>query len=328
MTKKVLFISYDLEDFFGDDYKILSKHYDTKAVTVAGLIETFKKLPRILHEIRKRDIVVIWFGSLTAFFATLLAKVLGKKSLIISGGFDVLKIEDINYGVYLHPIRSMFTSAAFKMCDQIAFFSKDSKYELQKNAGIDKGVVSYLSVDPKKFKPAKRKENIVATVGVVKKENLQRKGLETFVKAAQYVPNARFVLIGRQDDDAYDYLKSIATPNVMFEDLGHDMNAIAKRIASAKVYVQASGHEGFGRSMVEGMCAECVPVVTRRGAIPEVVGDTGYYVRFGDVKETADAIKKALDSKKGKKARKRVLKNFTTRHREMSLIKIINGILE
>jgi len=328
MKKKLLFISYDLEDFFGDDYKILNKHYDTKAITVAGLTDLIKKLPRILHEIRKRDLAVVWFGSLTAFFTTLFTKVLKKKSLIISGGFDVLKMEDINYGVYLHPIRSIFTSAAFKMCNQIAFFSKDSKYELQKNAGIDKGVVSYLGVDPKQFKSAKRKEDIVVTVGVVKRENLQRKGLETFVKAAGQAPNARFVLIGRQDDDSYDYLKSIATPNVMFEDLGHDMKAIAERVSKAKVYVQVSGHEGFGRSMVEGMCAECVPVVTRRGAIPEVVGDTGYYVRFGDSKETANAIKKALDSKKGKKARKRVLKNFTTRHREMSLIKIINGILE
>ncbi|MFH1450883.1 MAG: glycosyltransferase family 4 protein [archaeon] len=326
--KKALFISYDLKDFFGEDFRILSKHYDAKSITVAGLFDLIKKKWSIWKEVGKRDIVVVWFGSMAAFVATIYARLRKKKSVIISGGFDVLKMKDIKYGLYLNPIRGFFASLAFRLCDEIVFFSKDSKYELKKNAKIDKGVVSYLSVDPKQFKPAKKKEALVVTVGVVKRENLKRKGLETFVKAAEGVPNARFVLIGRQDDDSIGYLKSIAPPNVLFEDVGHDLNKIAERVGKAKVYVQVSGHEGFGRSLVEGMSCECVPVVTKRGALPEVVGDTGYYVRFENVEETSKAIKQALTSEKGKKARKRVLEKFTTKQRESSLINIINRVLE
>jgi len=28
-------------------------------------------------------------------------------------------------------------------------------------------------------------------------------------------------------------------------------------------------------ALAEAMCCECVPVVTKKGALPEVVGDTG-----------------------------------------------------
>ncbi|MHA1664403.1 MAG: hypothetical protein ACTSVW_01050 [Candidatus Njordarchaeales archaeon] len=48
----------------------------------------------------------------------------------------------------------------------------------------------------------------------------------------------------------------------------------------------------------------CVPVVTRRYALPEVVGDTGFYVPYYDPKSTAEAIKKALRSNKGMEAEK------------------------
>ena len=43
----------------------------------------------------------------------------------------------------------------------------------------------------------------------------------------------------------------------------------------AKVYVQFSKHEGFGASVVEAMLCECVPLVSNKGSLPEVVGGYG-----------------------------------------------------
>ena len=50
----------------------------------------------------------------------------------------------------------------------------------------------------------------------------------------------------------------------------------------AKVYCQLSYYESFGMAAAEAMLCECVPVVTRKGALPEVVGETGFYVEYGE----------------------------------------------
>ena len=71
------------------------------------------------------------------------------------------------------------------------------------------------------------------------------------------------------------------------------------------------------------MSCGCVPVVTRRYALPGVVGDTGFYVPYNDPKATAEAIRKALESGKGAKARERVKKYFSLEAREKGLIREI-----
>ncbi len=96
----------------------------------------------------------------------------------------------------------------------------------------------------------------------------------------------------------------------------------------AKVYVQVSAHEGFGCSLAEAMLCECVPVVTDRGAIPEVVGDTGFYVPFGDSKVAATKIKDAMmATKNGKRARERIVNLFPLQKRERDLVKEIDSLL-
>lgn len=89
-------------------------------------------------------------------------------------------------------------------------------------------------------------------------------------------------------------------------------------------------NESFGMALVEGMACECIPIVTDRGALPEVVGDTGFYVPYGTPKATAEAIKEALNSSGdlGKKARERIKNMFSIERRERELIEIIEGMVE
>jgi hypothetical protein len=54
-----------------------------------------------------------------------------------------------------------------------------------------------------------------------------------------------------------------------------------------------------------------------------VVGDTGYYVPYGDEKATAEVIRKAFSSDKGDKARERVESLFASNMREAELIEAI-----
>ena len=90
----------------------------------------------------------------------------------------------------------------------------------------------------------------------------------------------------------------------------------------AKVCVQISAVESFGCALAEAMLCECVPVVTNRGALPEVVCDTGFYVPYKDNKATAEAIKKAL-SYDGSGSRKRIVKLFSLNKRCEKVVDII-----
>ena len=92
----------------------------------------------------------------------------------------------------------------------------------------------------------------------------------------------------------------------------------------ARVYVQLSHAEAFGCALAEAMSCECVPVAVRRGALPEVVGDTGFYAPYADPYSTAHTIMKALNAD-GSSARKRIKQMFAVEKRELQLIKALKS---
>jgi glycosyltransferase involved in cell wall biosynthesis len=166
----------------------------------------------------------------------------------------------------------------------------------------------------------------VITVGGINKDTVKRKGMESFVKSARYLPHLRFVVVGCWLDGSIEYLKSIAPQNVEFTGFVSD-DELMDWYQKAKVYCQLSLYESFGMALAESMCCECVPVVINNAALPEVVGDTGFYVPYGDPKATAEAIKEALKSGKGRAARERIKNMFPIAKREKRLIEIIIGLM-
>ena len=78
------------------------------------------------------------------------------------------------------------------------------------------------------------------------------------------------------------------------------------------------------------MLGECIPIGTKYCGIPRAIGDTGFYVSFGDAKETANAIIKALNKQDelGEKARERIKNNFRLISREKELVEIILKLMK
>ena len=76
------------------------------------------------------------------------------------------------------------------------------------------------------------------------------------------------------------------------------------------------------------MLCGCIPVGTRYCGIPTAIGDTGFYVPYGDEKSTAEAIRKALSSPEelGEKARERIEKMFPLEKREKKLKNIVKEL--
>jgi glycosyltransferase involved in cell wall biosynthesis len=78
--------------------------------------------------------------------------------------------------------------------------------------------------------------------------------------------------------------------------------------------------------LTEAMACKCIPVVTNRAALPEVVGNTGLKVPYNDTNATVEAIRKSINKDAGF-ARKRIVNKFELDIRREKLINIIRNII-
>ena len=319
---KIAFVYYDFSSFVRQDEEILARHFEVTRVNYRLSADILK----IFASVLKCDASFSWFASGHSFAAVLFSKLLGKKSIVIAGGYDVACVPEINYGQFtLSRAKRFMTAFSLRHADLVLHVSEFTKKEVLRWAQPKKNLVIYNGIDIKRFQAEGEKEDLVITVGGVSRSNLLRKGLEIFVKSASLVPEARFVVIGKEQDDSINSLRSIASPNVSFTGFVTDQELLLW-YQRARVYVQASAYESFGMSLAEAMLCECVPVVTEKGALPEVVGDTGFYVAYEDEQATARGIKEALRSNKGVYARRRIEDLFSLARREKALIESLEAL--
>jgi glycosyltransferase involved in cell wall biosynthesis len=80
-------------------------------------------------------------------------------------------------------------------------------------------------------------------------------------------------------------------------------------------------------ALAEAMAAGCAPVMTRAGALPEVVGDAGVYAASADPGALATAIEHALaaGAPLGEAARARTAQCFPLDRRATGLAAVIDA---
>ena len=324
---KILYIHPSFIPTVLNDLEILKRHFDLRTLCYPKYTNSISFL-RLLIGILRTDVNMSLFAGWRAFLAVIFSRLLSKRSVVIIGGWEVAKIPEIPYGAFCYRRLAFIVKFILRNADKVLPVDKSLELFAIKHAKVDgKNIQSIpTGYDSEFFKPIGEKENIVITVSGINKITAKRKGLKTFVAAASYLPDVEFLLIGGCGDDSLAYLKSIAPPNVQFTGFIPN-NELPKYYSQAKVYCQLSIHEGLPNALCEAMLCECVPVGTKHCGIPTAIGDTGFYVPYGDPKATAEAIKKALNSNKGKEARERIKKMFTMERRERELTRVIEEVM-
>jgi glycosyltransferase involved in cell wall biosynthesis len=326
---RVFFVHTGNETFTKIDRELLSEMFEVMDFHAA------RKFPvdflRYWRGVHQSDVVFCWFASWNSLWAVLLARLLRKKSVLVIGGYDVANLPEANYGHQRGGLKKWISSNAMQWAYVLLPFSYHSWQEAQDNAGtqIDKMKLIYIGVpDPFGELPQTSKERMALTVGNVEWGNLKRKGIEPFVRAAAFLPDVQFVIVGKWADDSIEYLKSIAAPNVLFTGRVSD-EELLEYYLRASIYVQASLHEGFGLSVAESMLAGCVPVVTRSGSLPEVVGECGVYTALPAPQDLSEVISAALQSPIELRlgCRNRILTEFPLARRRKALLEIISGLV-
>jgi len=185
-----------------------------------------------------------------------------------------------------------------------------------------------LGFDPLTYPMSQDKSDLVITVGDITESNMERKGLRSFVSVAHRLPNIEFLMVGGGDASLRSRIQSDAPSNLTLT--GHvsdtELIEIYKR---AKVYVQASAHEGFGSAVAEAMMAGCIPVVSDRGALPEVIGREGFVVPWGDDAALAEAVRAAAiaSTESSARCRKRILSEFPLEARRRAITAAVAELL-
>ena len=321
MKNKLLFISAYNSSFVKNDLEILRKHYIVRVPDLVGkksnLYGLLYSFFSILWGVLRSDIVFCWFADFKAYLAISVANLFGKKSYVIVGGYEVANLPEINYGGLLNKNnlkRFFYTLSKATKVFAVSEFSKKEITDLI--SGIDIKVLHHgLDLSENKL----QKGNIVVTIGNAVKDIYKLKGLGTYVKTSLKFPEFTFVIIGKYDDEIKQKTLKMNSNITFTGQIPQD--EVYEWLKKAKVYCQLSMRESFGVALLEAMNFECIPVVTNRGALPEVVGETGFIVSYDDVEETVNAIRFAINSYNGSEARKRVKDNFSLQKRELLLLK-------
>lgn len=327
----MLFIYPGFSIFVKKDYQILTKHfkiknfcYKTSKKLTVNLQSQIKMFIWLLKNIWLAKFIYIWFADYHSFLPILFTKILKKKSFLVLGGYDVTYIPEIKYGSFSNPLRAFcakFSMRNATLCLPVSDNIEKDALERVPNA---KTKIIYTGYSKDKFLPSKvEKQKIVLTVGAG--DSLQRlkiKGIDFFIEIARAMPIYKFVVIGISKN-ALKYLSNIPNNVEILEKM--EQNELIKFYQKAKVYTQFSMREGLPNVVCEAMLCECIPVGFNNGGIPIAIGDCGFILKGRSVDKAVKMIEKAMHSPEslGKKARERIMKNFTLEQRENKIISTI-----
>jgi len=324
---KILFVHNALTEFVRLDLTALRETFDvTERFERSRFVNPFT----LWREVKSHDLVFGWFASWHTFLPVQFAKMLGKPSVLVIGGYDVANMPEIGYGHQRGGLKMWASRRTIHTATRLVTNSDYSRAEIARNIGLTNGRVVRIfhGLPDRPGCLPTQKEKLALTVGNVDRANLRRKGHESFVRAAAALPDVKFVLVGDWKDDTVDYLRSIATPNVEFTGRVSD-DALLNYYRSAAIYVQPSLHEGFGMSVAEAMLAGCLPVTTDAGALPEVTGDCGRQIAQPDPKLIAEAVRATLAAPDNLRsaARDRILQNFPMKNRSAQLREVVEQLV-
>lgn len=335
MKDKIFFLTKEKGIWIDEDLKLLKRHYIVSNVFLqTNLIVWIKSL----LQIRQCDLVYIWFGSMAMFPFVLWAKCLGKPVVIVAGGFDVARLDEIGHGAFSKPlIFRMVRRLLFQMANVVLCVSHSNQEELHKNVGrsfVQKSELVPLTCQPlltlaEIAELAKRPFDVLMIASAFGNRVLV-KGLDQFYELVHRNPHCTFAHVGSLDTHSDLYDKLLSCPNLtLFGELTYGSNEFKRVLNQTKIIVQLSRYESFCSSILEGAMCGAFPIVYNRFALPELIREVGHVVEFGNLGELSMLIHAHLEKPVYRPLQ--IADHFAGRYanptREEQLVSIVEGLL-
>jgi glycosyltransferase involved in cell wall biosynthesis len=336
MGKKILIVCpQESSSFVQLDASILRTRYKVGIISFSRLpspkiLWAFVTIGKELAK-ERTTCIIMWFSvPHIAPAVTVLARIFGVRIVAITGGFDVANVPSIEWGDMRLAWKRTMQRFALHHVDKILPFSEFSQRDTLLYAPKNSTYVIYPGIDVQHFTPGSQKENLVITTcNLINRFTVIQKGLSIFIKCAESLPEYSFLIVGEIDrnDSVTENIFRHKPPNLSLTERYISDEELLSLYRKARVYVQASAHEGFGIACAEAMACECIPVGTLNTSLPEVIGDTGFLVPYNDIQATINAIKSAMQqSSAGKIARERIVRNFSLQKRSSEMLSTIDTI--
>ena len=321
---RIILISNIDSPYVRGDVAILEDVGDTQLILYDGR----KRLPDLLRSLPRADLVVDWFALGYATTSVLVARALHIPIVVIAGGWDVVAAPELGYGALLSPGRLSKTRIALRLANRVICVSEATREAVLRIVSRSLSVIP-PGIDVSFFRPSglERRAQVVCVAGVDNVVRYRVKGVDVLLRVASLNPEIPIYLVGPNTSEWERFLVENAPPNV------HVLGALSRDelrglFAGSRAYVQLSAYESFCVSLGEAMASGCVPVVSDRGALPEVVGNAGFVVPYGDVDGTSRAIREALERADLQgAARDRVVETFSLDRRREGLQTVVRSLL-
>lgn len=339
MARKALFIYTHPSTFVRGDLEILSSEFDIKEYQVVNTPK--KALPwsllklslYLIFNIARFEIVYIWFADYHSFLPILFSRIAGKRSYLVIGGYDICRERRYKYGSFSNPLRSFAAISSIKMTTMNLCVSNSVQRVIKAIApssrscvvynGVKADFISYPeSTSESNSKAMKPSSEILCVALVSTVQSFYIKGIDRFNSVAACMPDNNFVLVGSTPDVFISAGVAPAKNLKILPRLEHSL--LKDYYIKSKVYCQLSRRESFSLSLAEAMSYNCIPVITKTGGMPEVIGELGFRADGNNIEQIVKQVEAALISERSDLLRKRVLELFSQKRREESLKRIIN----
>ncbi len=339
--KRLLYFYVSNSSFVRKDKALLSSKYDFKGfdfeIKYKGLIflKFFSQLIFLLTYGSKANVIVCQFSGYHSFLPAFFGKLTGKRTFVIAGGNDTVSFPSLRYGNFSKRFLGLFTVWSYRLAHHILPKHETlwkTEYTYAPEGLGPQGITAFvkkLSVPhtvirngyngKEFFKNEEKQARTFLTVTGAMHYSFQKylKGIDLILQVASYFPDCIFTIVGVEAEITFPNKPS----NVkLLKKVPHD--ELIHLYSRHTYYLQLSLAEGFPNALCEAMLCECVPIGSNVFSIPEIISVTGFLLMKKDVQYLKTVLDYALKSDTqslGKKARNRILENYTIERRSDEL---------
>lgn len=323
-TAKASFVRQDVE-FLHAQYGVKEMPFDNRGTLrlLCSLIKQFFLLPALLLRCR---LVYIWFGDYHSFLPIWFARLLGRKAILVVGGYDVVRNTALKYGSFKNPIRGACTLYSLKHASVNLCVSNNVLRKVKAIAPRSKTTLLYNGVPLRPFLSVPKKTNkVICVAALTTAQKLAIKGIDRLVETARIAPEFEFWLIGVYPKSYPGFIESLPANVKWVEHLPQE--ALLEHLADAHIYLQLSREESFCLAMAEAMLCNCTPLYTPAGGLPEVAGPCGESIVNPEPQFVLQALKKWKATEVGNAPSEWIRTHFLLEQRYRGLAAIIDPIL-